>query len=178
MEAVNQQMKIMRKRKVLIALLLSVLLVTGYVVYEYFLKKETIPATVVAGDFLPAGKDAAKMTEKELSEYAQKAADESQFNMRIVSKAAFDQTTMNGKLAIQNPPINSQPVNVVVTLDDTNEVVYNSGAIQPGEEITEAMLEKRLEAGEYQATATFNIYNPATNKKQGEVQSLLTIMVQ
>ncbi|MGM0240500.1 hypothetical protein [Enterococcus sp. AZ103] len=171
----NQDNK--KKKRLLLLLLALLLLAAGYLIYDHFFKAE-ISTTVVAGDFLPDGKDASKMTEKEISDFAQSAVDKSQFNMRIVSEANIDQNTMTGELAIQNPPSNAQPVNVVVTVDDTGEVVYNSGAIQPGEEIRSATLEKELEPGNYPATATFNVYDPDSKKKQGEVQSVLTLMVQ
>lgn len=152
------------------------LLLGGYVAYNYFSKEQS--ATVVAGNFLPEGKNASKMTEEEIAEYAQSAVDDSQFNMRIVASATFDQQSMTGKLAVQNPPSNGQPANVIVTLDRTGEVVYTSGAIQPGEEIKEATLDKKLNPGTYPATATFEIFNPDTKKQQGQVKSALEIIVE
>lgn len=174
-EQVNQ--KDSKKKKLLWLLLLLLLVVGGYFVYDRFFSEE-MPVSVVSGDFLPDGKDASKMTDEEIASYAKQVADASQFNMRIVSEATIDQNSMTGDLRIQNPPSNSQPVNVVVTLDSTGQTVYESGAIQPGEEITQATLTESLASGTYTATATFNIYNPDTNRKQGEVQSVLTLMVQ
>ncbi|WP_242704003.1 hypothetical protein [Candidatus Enterococcus moelleringii] len=118
------------------------------------------------------------MTEEEIANYAQTAVDKSQFNMRVVASANFDQATMTGNLAIQNPPSNSQPANVVITLDNTGEVLYTSGGIEPGEEIKEATLDKKLEPGIYQATATFQIFNSDTKKQQGQVKSALSITVE
>ena len=181
MEQTNQQAKKQddaKKKKYLLLLLLLLLLAAGYVVYDHFFKTQEVPANIIAGDFLPDGKDASRMTEKEIAEFAQSNIDKSQFNMRIVSEATIDSTNMTGNLAIQNPPSNAQPVSVVVTIDETNEVVYNSGAIQPGEEIQTAKLEKELQPGDYPASATFKVYDPDSKKKQGEVQSVLTLMVQ
>lgn len=157
-------------------LLLLLLVIGGYFAYTYFSKNDS--ATVVAGNFLPEGKDASKMTEKEIADYAQSAVDDSQFNMRIVASATVDHSNMTGKLAIQNPPSNAQPANVIVTLDSTGKVIYTSGAIQPGEEIKEAVLNKQLTPGTYTATATFEIFNPDTKKQQGQVKSALEIIVQ
>lgn len=175
----NQQVKQQenKKKRLLWLLLLLLLLVGGYFVYDRFFGEE-VPVSVISGDFLPDGKDASKMTDEEIAAYAQDVADASQFNMRIVSEATFDQASRAGNLRIQNPPSNSQPINVVVTLDGSGQTVYESGAIQPGEEITEATLTESLAPGTYTATATFNIYNPDTNRKQGEVQSVLTLVVQ
>ncbi|WP_429965787.1 hypothetical protein [Enterococcus sp. AZ072] len=157
-------------------MLLLLLLLGGYFAYNYFSENDS--ATVIAGNFLPEGKDASKMTEAEVADYAQQAVDNSQFNMRIVASAIIDQESMTGKLAIQNPPSNAQPANVIVTLDSTGEVLYTSGAIQPGEEIKEATLDKKLNQGTYSATATFEIFNSDTKKQQGQVKSALEIVVQ
>lgn len=166
-----------KKKLIWLILLLLLLIIGGFFTYKVFFDKQTQNVAVVAGDFLPDGKDASKMTEKEKLEYAQTKVDKSNFNMRIVSEAHFNKETMKGSLAIQNPPQNSQPVNVVVTLDNDKSKVYESGAVQPGEEIKEATLTQKLNPGSYPATATFNIYNPDTKKKQGEVQALLTLIV-
>lgn len=165
------------KKKILLLLLLLLLMVGGFFVYKIFFDKKTEIATVVAGDFLPEGKDASKMTEKELTKYAQQAVDTTNFNMRIVSEAHFNNETMTGDLAMQNPPQNSQPINVVVTLNSDNSTIYESGAIQPGEEIKEVTLTQKLNPGTYPVTATFNIYNSNTKRKQGEVKALLTLIV-
>ncbi|RHH66846.1 MULTISPECIES: hypothetical protein [Vagococcus] len=174
---IKEENKQKKKRRLLLLLLLLLFIIGGFFIYKIFFDKQTEVATVVAGDFLPEGKDASKMTEKELTQYAQKAVDSSNFNMKIVSEAYFNKDTMTGGLAIQNPPQNSQPVNVIVTLDSNNSVLYESGAIQPGEEIKEATLLQKLDSGTYPVTATFDIYNPDTKKKQGQVKALLTIIV-
>lgn len=153
------------------------LLIMGVVSYQVFFKQSKETATVVAGDFLPEGKDASKMSEKQLAYYAQKAADKSQFNMRIVSHATIDKQTGKGNVAIQNPPVNAYPVNVIITDDQTGAKLYTSGAIYPGEEIKEITLEKPLSQGQHPVTATFNIYNDKTKKQQGTVQSELTLDV-
>jgi flagellar basal body-associated protein FliL len=168
-----------KKKKFLILLFLLIfLLVLGsFVSYKIFFDKSIMTATVTAGDFLPEGKDASTMTDKEKLKYAQKKVDDSDFNMRIISKANFNKETMHGDLAIQNPPQNFQPVNVVINLDNDRSKVYESGAIQPGEEIKEATLTKKLNPGSYSATATFTIYNPDSKRKQGEIKALLTLIV-
>lgn len=173
----HKEEKKKKKKLIWLIVLLLLLVIGGFFTYKIFFDKPTQNAAVVVGDFLPDGKDASKMTEKEKLEYAQSKVDESNFNMRIVSEAHFDKETMKGSLAMQNPPQNSQPVNVVVTLDSDKSKVYESGAIQPGEEIKEATLSQKLNPGSYPATATFNIYNPTTKKKQGQVQALLTLIV-
>lgn len=162
------------KRRWLLLLLL-ILTITGGGVYFYFSQKE--PVRVVSGDYLPDIKDAKKMTDKEVKAAEQKEVDASKFNMVIKPEALFQNGKEKGNLYIQNPEINAYPVEVVITLDKENEVVYSSGAIEPGYEINEVKLEKNLPQGEYLATATFNIYDKKTTQKKGQVQASITIKV-
>lgn len=166
-----------QKKRMLILILLLLLLLGGYGVYHFFFAPKPAPMTVISGDFLPEGKDAKKMSDKELAALAQKKVDESNFNMMIVSEAVIDSTTQTGQLAIKNPESNAYPINVEIKEDKTGQLIYTSGAIYPGEEIKEVHLEHALAKGEYQTTATFSLYDPQTKKKQGEVSAGVTIFV-
>lgn len=167
-----------RRKKLWIIFLIILVLAVGAVGYRVFFSSTEKTASVVAGDFLPDGKDASKMTDKQLGEFAQQAVDKSQFNMRIVSKATLNKNTGKANIAIQNPPVNTYPVNVVITDNQTGAELYSSGAIYPGEEIKEATIDKKLADGVHQSTATFNIYNEKTKKQQGSVQSELILVVE
>ena len=85
-------------KRVLIPLLCLLLIGCGYGVYHFFLNKPEEKVSVISGDFLPEGKDAKKMSDKEIAEAAQKKVDASQFNMVIGSKAEIDSQTNKGKL--------------------------------------------------------------------------------
>lgn len=104
MEELNKQPENKRKRLLLFLLLLLLLSVGGYFVYQHFNQPDT-PVTVVSGEFLPDGKDASKISEKELQNMAQKKVDASQFNMVIAPTATVDQD-MTSDLFIQNPAHN------------------------------------------------------------------------
>lgn len=165
-----------KKRWIIIVLLLLIVIIGSYFIYKkYFVSSE--PVTVISGDFLPEGKDAQKISEKEMEKFAQDAVDSSNFNMVIGSKATIDASTMKGKLFIQNPPQNAYPVNVEIRLDDGDDLLYTSGAIQPGEEIKEVLLDKKLSVGSYKSTATFSLYNATTKEKEGQVSAGVTFEV-
>jgi hypothetical protein len=168
-----------RQKKILLILLLCLLLVAGggYGIYHFFLDKPKETMSVISGDFLPQGKDAKKMSEKELAETAQKAADDSKFNMMIGSTAEIDGQTQQGKLNIKNPKTNAYPINVVITDDATGEILYTSGAINPGEEVIDVQLEKPLAKGTYLATARFSLYDSKTKSKKGEVAAGVNFIV-
>ncbi|WP_239253755.1 hypothetical protein [Listeria ilorinensis] len=166
-----------RKKWLLLLVLLLLLIGGGYGIYHFFFAPEPQTMSVISGDFLPEGKDATKMSDKEMAELAQQKADESNFNMMIASDATIDSKTQKGQLPIKNPESNAYPVNVEIKDDQTGDIIYTSGAIYPGEEITQVQLEKPLSKGTHQTTAIFSLYDPQTKKKQGEVSAGVTISV-
>ena len=166
-----------KHKKKLLALLLLLLLIGG--VSGYFLtRQEPQAVSVISGEFLPEGKDASKISEKELKQLAQKEVDKSKFNLMIVPEATIDHQSLTGDITIRNPEGNAYPVNVEIRDLETDELVYTSGAIEPGYEIKEGTLEKRLEKGEHKATALFSIYDPETKEKQGQVAAGITLKIQ
>ena len=172
-----QEEKKSKKKRLLILLLCLLLVVGSYGVYHFFLNKPKENVSVISGDFLPKNKDAKKLSDKEIAKFAQKKADASQFNMMIGSKAEIDGQSQKGKLNIKNPQTNVYPVNVVITDDQTGAVIYTSGAIEPGEEVSNVQLEKKLEKGTYRATARFSLYDSKTKAKKGEVAAAVNIIV-
>lgn len=166
-----------KRKKWLLLLALLLLLVGGYGIYHFFFAPEPQAMSVISGDFLPEGKDAKKMSDKELAELAQQKADESNFNMMIASDATINGDTQKGQLPIKNPEGNAYPVNVEIKDNQTGDIIYTSGAIMPGEEIDQVQLDKPLAKGTYQTTATFSLYDAQTKKKQGEVSAGVTILV-
>lgn len=165
-----------KKKKRWLALLLLLLAFGG--IGAYFINREEAkPVSLISGEFLPEGKDADKIGDKEITQLAQENVDRSKFNMVIAPEASFESSEQPGKLLIQNPAHNAYPVNVEITRNDTGELIYTSGAIEPGFEVKEATLEKRLSKGDYPATAKFSLYDDKTNKKKGEVAAKILIHI-
>lgn len=177
MEEIEKQPENKRKKLLLLLLLLLLLSVGGYLIYQHFNQPDT-PVTVVSGEFLPDGKDAKEISEKELANMAQKKVDASQFNMVIAPNAKVNKENMSSDLFIQNPKHNANPINVEIRLKDSNELVYTSGAIKPGYEVKGATLEKELEEGDHPATALFSIYDGSTKEKRGQVAATVTFKVE
>lgn len=164
------------KKKILATLLFLLLLggATGY----FLTRKEPPAVSIISGEFLPEGKDASKISDQQLKQLAQKEVDKSKFNLMIVPEATIDYQSQTGNIIIRNPEENAYPVNVEIRKRETNEIVYTSGAIEPGYEIKEGKLEKRLEKGEHKATALFSIYDPETKEKRGQVAAGITLKIQ
>ncbi len=55
-----EETKRKKQKQVLLILLGLLLLLSGWLVYRYYLQAKPEPVTIVSGEFLPAGKDAQK----------------------------------------------------------------------------------------------------------------------
>ncbi len=164
-----------KKRQLMIALLLLCLAVGSGIAYKV-LNKPT-GGELVGGNFLPEGKDAKKMSKEELEKAAQKAVDESQFTLTILPEASFPDGKSPGSIFIKNELQNAYPISVEVVEKKSGDVIYESGAIQPGEEITEGTLSKNLAKGNYTATAKVSIYDPETKEFKGQTAAEMAIEV-
>lgn len=164
-----------RKRRKLIIIILLLLAILGGTCY-YFFNKSSNQTTVVTGDFLPKNKDASKMKDKEIKGYAKKAVDASRFQMVIRSKINVKSNNNSSNLYIQNPPNNTYPIAVTISLKN-KKVVYKSGAIKVGYEVRNAKLDAHLKPGTYTGTAVFKLYDAKTSKAKGQVAAKVTITV-
>jgi len=144
-------------------------------------KEESRP--LIAGDLFPDIGDAknghlSNMTPEQIKEQMQRIADESQFSFKINSRPVFADGSSNGDLRIENPNYNIYPMVVQIYLDETDELIYDSGGILPNQHIDNAKLISALDAGTYNATAVLNAYDPNSKIWQGKAQAALIITVQ
>lgn len=166
-----------KKRRLIALLLLLLLFITaggGY--WYYHTHHAKVKVTVVSGNFLPKGKDASAMKDRELAKYAQKTVDDSKFQMIISPEISINNAKQQSNLYIQNPPNNSFPISVEITLDN-GELVYSSGAIKTGYEVKNTMLDKQLKPGKYTGTAMFKLFSPKTSEAKGQVSAVVSIVV-
>ena len=167
--------KTTNKKRNIIIIVLLLLLIGGGVGYKLINKSNE--SNLIGGNFLPEGKDAKKMSKEELDKAAQDAVDESQFTLNILSEASFPDGKSSGNIYIKNPTNNAYPISVEVVENESGDVIYESGAIQPGEEITEGTLSKALVKGNYVATAKVSIYDPETKEYKGQTSAEMNIEV-
>lgn len=102
---------------------------------------------------------------------------EGMMNISIASTIRFDTSDAEGEARIENIEANHVDQKVTLTLDDTGETVFESGAIAPGQYLQRIKLNKQLEPGTYPATATFTGYNRETHDKTGAAGAQVTIIV-
>lgn len=151
------------------------LLLGGFAVYKMI---DNQPKEIIGGSYLPDEKDAKKMSKEERKKVAEKEVDESKFTLSIYPEATFENGESIGDIYIRNEIENAYPISVEVVDDATGDVLYESGAIQPGYEVTEGQLIRKLTKGTYKCTANVSIYDPETKKYKGQTAAEIVIEVQ
>ena len=139
--------------------------------------------SIVAGELFPGAGTAddghlPNMTQEEIMEQMQRIADASMFSFKINARPIFANGSAAGDFRIENPNYNVYPMVVQVQLNNSKEIIYDSGGIMPNQHIEKARLLRALDAGTYDATAVFNIYDPKTKELKGKTQAALIITVQ
>lgn len=92
--------------------------------------------------------------------------EKNQLAMKINSKISIEDSTSKGKMGIENKSNNVYDIVVKIYLKETNELVYESPRLTPGDKIEEAKLDKKIEKGTYKAIAYFEAYEK--EKQQGK----------
>ncbi|MDG6183056.1 hypothetical protein NGA66_04545 [Lactococcus formosensis] len=135
------------------------------------------PTEIVAGSYLPDAKNAKKMSDKERKKAQEKEVDESKFTLSIYPEATFEDGKSTGAIYIKNDVKNAYPIAVQIVEDKSGDIIYESGAIEPGFEITEGELNKNLKKGTYKCTAEVSIYDPQTKKYKGQTAAEIEVEV-
>ena len=93
-------------------------------------------------------------------------------------------TVMQGKAG--SPEVNVRFENIeanhwdqkcTLTLDETGEVLWQSGAISPGQSIDNAKLSRSFDAGSYPVTATVTGYDRDTHEEKGKLAGKVTLYI-
>ena len=98
-------------------------------------------------------------------------------NISMNTSPVFENGSSEGNLMIVNETINNYPQKVVISRNDTDEVVYESAGIPVGSKIERAKLNVNLPAGTYECTAMFHNMNPDTGESLGCAGAIITITV-
>lgn len=165
-----------KKKVVLISIILLILCsIGGFLGFKWY---ESYKTKVQEGQLTGTIGTIPGFSPEELQNELQKRADESLFSFNINSKPIFENGKSEGNLRIANPHYNVYPIAVTIRLQDTNEVIFKSGKIQPNHYIEKAKLTKNLKKGDYKATATIEAFSPNDNEKfLGKAQAILNIKI-
>lgn len=166
-----------RKTGILIFLLLLIAAAAaggiGYKVWKDGQKTRLTRDSEALGGLLP-GK-----TPEEISDILNKKVEEGMVDIGISAEPVFEKNGAKGRIGIENIPANRYSFRVRLTLDDTGEVLYETGIVDPGYYIEFIELNKELKAGDYPATATFTTYSLDESEDQiseANVKLLLHVM--
>ena len=117
-------------------------------------------------------------TEEQIVEELNRIVEEGMFNISINTQPEFPDGSSPGNLCIENSPANHYLMVVEITLNDTGEKVYTSGALEPNYHIQEAKLDRALAKGTYPATATFYAYTADTQELVGTAGVEMQLIIQ
>ena len=161
-----------KKYKILILLLILIIPLSIIFITNSKNNKVNISGGILQEGVIPG------YTEEQIKEILQRKADESTFSFEINSRPVFKSGGSEGNLRIANPPYNKYLITVEIKLDDNNKIVFKSGEILPNHYIEYAKLNRKLKAGEYNATATINAYDTESGEYKGTSAAKLIIKVE
>lgn len=107
-----------------------------------------------------------------------KIVDEGMLTFSINATPSFPDGTSPGNLMIENAEINNNRFTVSIYRNDTGEMIYESGYLDPGQYIEEAPLSVDLDEGVYECIARFSTYRLADNTPIGQAAAEVKIYVQ
>jgi len=134
-------------------------------------------ASVMVGSNVKEGTPG--MSDEELQAALDAEREAALVSIELDAYPTFANGSSEGNLNIVNPATNSLYLEVEIRLDDTEEVIYKSGAIPPNSFIDNDKLSTVLQAGEYNATAYVTAYDPDNPDEQynkAEFSLVVTIL--
>ena len=135
---------------ILLILIVLVVLVSLYILYTQSKAVETIAPVQLEN----MDARAAPVKKKIFSLPASKNAP-TEFSYSIQQRIKLSDAADEAQLSIENPVKNLHLMVVEIVLEPQGEVIFRSGFIPPGYQITSATLDAPVSAGEYVATAIF-----------------------
>lgn len=118
-----------------------------------------------------------QMTPEEIQAELNRVVDEGMFNISIASTVVFEGPEGEGEIRIENIAANHYHMQVDLFLDETGEKIYASKLIQPGYSIETIQLNRRLEPGEYDATAVFSAITQQEKQLFGQAAAQIKLYV-
>lgn len=89
----------------------------------------------------------------------------------------FESGTSKGNLMLESPANNINYIEFTIRRDDTGELLYQSGLLEPNQYIDEDRLLVDLDPGTYVCTAEITLYDPETLKSKGMTQAEIHVTV-
>ena len=117
-----------------------------------------------------------QLSQEEIEDRLNNQLEEGMINTSMNTSPYFEDGTSKGNLMIVNETINRYPQKVQIIRNDTEEIIYTSGAIAVGSKIEAAALDVDLDAGTYECTALFHNLDNSGNII-GSAGAIITITI-
>ena len=117
-----------------------------------------------------------QLTREEIETKLNEQLEEGMINISMNTSPWFEDGASKGNMMIVNEAINRYPQKVQIIRNDTEEIIYTSGAIPVGSKIEAAALDVDLEAGIYECTALFHSLDDSGNII-GSAGAIITITI-
>ncbi len=166
------------KKKALLLILLLLIIAGAGGGFWWYTQNQVMDATTkywfdrLAQDGSLQGK-----TPTEVQGILNSVVEEGMFNVSMNAKAVFNDAKSEGSIGLENIPQNRYYCRVVIRRDDTNEVLYESQGIKPGQYIDKIKLKQNLPAGNYACTAQVIATDPESLDDIGQVQVKIQVNV-
>ena len=153
---------------VIVVLVVAVLVLREYGIIRF--PWDPVPIPNVGGRIMEGAMDV---------ESEQRKASDATVNIKLSARPRFDNGDAEGSLVIVNSAENQCIMRVEIRLNDTDQLIYDSGMMQPNTYIEQDKLAVHLEKGEYPATATvftYGLENPGEPQSRTSFAQIITIL--
>ena len=169
-----------KKGKVILLLIILLLLAVIGALVWFFVLHPPAPAGLQADPNVQVGSNS--MTQAEREAELNKLVDEGMLTFYINSTPMYSlsRPEQGCNWLIENPKENNNRFTVTITRDDTGDVVYQSGYLDPEQYIDVAPLKEgvTLPKGEYSCTAIFSTYSlEEGHEPLGQGGALITLYI-
>lgn len=175
--AANQEKKSGKSKKIITISVISVLLIAVAVLVYLLLNQQKSVFNPKMKDQNAVSGQLEGKSEKEIEAELNRIVEEGMFHISINPQIIMPDGNSEAELRIENVPSNHYLMSVKITLDDSGEVVYTSGMIEPDYHIQSAKLDQKLKKGTYEATAVFTAYDPDTQAEKGQASAKIVFIV-
>lgn len=148
-----------KNKKLRLFAILGVLVIVGAASGIYFGTRQNTGRNPLAQDELALGGMLPGKSEDEIRDLLDAKIGEGMVDIGVAVEPIFEENGKKGRLGIENIETNRYSFQVKLTLDQSGELIYESGLIKPGYFVEFVELTKKLEAGDYPATAVFSTYS-------------------
>ena len=100
-----------------------------------------------------------------------------QFSYVIARRVNFSSPGAHGDFRIENPEDNEYYMSVSVLHPDTEQEIFWTGFIRPGESRREAALHVQLPTGVHESVARVTAHDPATFESRGSQEQKITLHI-